>query len=508
MNLWTRKVICISALIALGLPESRAESPDWALVHDVTVRGLRRLYSLEIDQALQTFDSVSRIAPGDPRGPFFSSMVHFYLYSLNREEKDFSAFIETSENVIGVCEQLLDRNERDGPAKFFLGGIYGYRGLAYQTHGSLLNAARDGRKGYLLLEEAVAENPKLYDAQMGFGIFRYLVAKIPRSMRWILNILGFSGDLEGGLHSLRLAADKGTYTRTEAKLFLAQFLFSEGRQDTAVQYLNELRKEYPENTLFTVLYAFWQHRLDNIDEALKAALAAVELNKRKKIQYGEELAYSTLGSVYYTLNDFDKAKKYYGLYMKMTTNDERTMNYSILRAGIASEIAGDRATAVSFYRRMREPNSDRAWDVQHYRRGQELLKRPITEGEILIVRAGNESNQKNYNKAIALYREAAQAAASDQNVRARALYGMAQAQYDTKQFADVLETSNAILSLQPVNELWILPHALFKQGQAHAQLGNLADARQAFEKVRNYDDYEFQDRLESRAQDEINGLGK
>ena len=29
----------------------------------------------------------------------------------------------------------------------------------------------------------------------------------------------------------------GVYTRTEARLYLAQFLFSEGRQDTALQYL-------------------------------------------------------------------------------------------------------------------------------------------------------------------------------------------------------------------------------------------------------------------------------
>jgi tetratricopeptide (TPR) repeat protein len=473
------------------------------------MRGIHQLYSLEVDEAVETFDSVSRMAPGDPRGPFFQSMVHFYLYTLNRDEQELSTFLDRSERVIDVCDGLLDQNASDAKAKFYLGGIYGYRGLAYQTSHSYFRAAQDARKGFMLLEEAVREKPDLYDAHMGFGLFRYLLAKLPKSMRWILSVLGFSGDLQGGLNSLRLAAEKGVYTRTEAKLFLAQFLFAEGRRDTALQYMNELRAEYPENTLFLVLYAFWQHRLDNLDEAMTAARVAIEINDRKKIHYGEELAYSTLGSIYYTLNDFPNASNYYRLYMERTLNNERTPNLTYLRAGLACEIAGDRQTAITFYQRMK-PTDDRQWDSYNYRRGQELLQRPLTEPEILIIKGGNEFSRKRNMCSIELYEEGLEKAGNDVDFQLRALYGIQQAQFESGMLLEAVETAHklfaAVSAEKPLNEMWIVPHAWFKLGQTYARMGKMDDARAAFESVGEFDNYDFQDHLEAQVKDAMQSL--
>jgi tetratricopeptide (TPR) repeat protein len=495
-------------VIVLGVHSTAwSATTDWSHVHNLTMKGINRLYSLELDEAMHVFDSVRTLAPGDPRGPFFQSMVHFYRYSLNRDQAELATFFEKSESVISICEDILDRNENDARTKFYLGGIYGYRGLAHQTSNSMLKAAQDGRRGYLLLEEAVIDDPTLYDAQMGFGLFKYLLAKVPRSMKWILSVLGFSGDLEGGLNSIRLAAERGTYTRTEAKLFLAQFLFSEGRRDTAIAYLNELRREYPDNTLFLVLYAFWQHRLNNLDEAMAAATAAVELNKKKKIRYGEELAYSTLGSICFTRNDFSNSAKYYRLYKELGHNDERVPNWTYYRAGLACEIAGDRATAVEFFKRMKEVNDkDRAWDAYYYRRSEELLRRPITEAEILIVKGENEMAQKNYARAVATLTEALARAGNNIDHQARALYGLQQAQFEADSLDVARETSRRLLALTPVNELWIIPHAWYKLGQINAQLGNAAEARKAFMQVRKFDDYDFQGRLEARTEEELKKL--
>lgn len=504
MNRLVNRLLCMLALIFFNTVELYSGSTDWTAVHDLTMRGIHQLYRLEVDSAVQTFDSVSRIAPGDPRGPFFQSMVHFYLYGLNRDEKELATFLSESERVIEICEPLLDQNEQDATTKFYLGGIYGYRGLAYQASGSVLKAARDGRKGYLLLEDAVRENPHLYDAQMGFGLFRYLLAKVPKSMKWILTFLGLDGDLEGGLTSLRLASEKGIYTRTEAKLFLSQFLFSEGRRDSALRYLNELRDEYPENTLFVVLYAAWQQRLHNLDEAMTAARAAIDLNNRKKVRYGEELAYSTLGSIYFTLNDFANASTYYLRYMQKTRNIERTPNQTNLRAGLACEISGDRATALEFYRRTREPDAqNRFWDQNNYRRAQELLRRPLTDAEILIVKGSNESSQKKHVRAIELFRKGFQKAGADTDIQARALYGLQQAQFDADSLAEAIATANQLLALEPVNEVWITPHAWFKLGQTYARQGRIADARAAFSRVDEYDDYDFQERLEAQVNEEV-----
>ncbi len=484
-----------------------ADTVDWDWVHSATLRGIHRLYNLEVDEAMTVFDSVASRAPEDPRGPFFQCLVHYYLYGLNRDEKQLDTFLDKSEQVIEICERLLDRNDKDARVKFFLGGIYGYRGLAYQASGSILKAANNGRKGYFLLEEAVRQDPSLYDAQMGFGLFRYLVAKVPRSMSWVLTILGFEGDVDGGLAMLKRAAEKGLYTRTEAKLYLAQFLFSEGKRDSAIMYLNELRSQYPENTLFTVLYAFWQHRQNNLDEALKAAHAAEELNNRKKIRYGEELAYSTLGSIYFTLNEFGLSNKYFKLYMQHTKNDQRSPNRTIYRAGLAAELAGDRQTALSYYKRMKDiDDRDRAWETFFFNRAQELMTRPLTEAEGFVVRGDNALSRNEYAKALEFYSQALAKPPDGSDARLKALYGIMQANYEMKKYEAVVAQSEQVLALEPKSERWIVPHALFKSGQAMAQLQRPNEAKQFFERARKYKDYDFQDRLQSRVEEELKKL--
>jgi hypothetical protein len=121
---------------------------DWAKVHDLTVRGIDELYNLQMDEAKLTFDEVIRMAPDDPRGYFFKSMIHFWTFTINKDEKEFDKFFALTDRVIVICDKLLDVNEDDVYSTFFLGGAYGYRGIAYQRNGSLLKAAWDGRKGY------------------------------------------------------------------------------------------------------------------------------------------------------------------------------------------------------------------------------------------------------------------------------------------------------------------------------------------------------------------------
>jgi tetratricopeptide (TPR) repeat protein len=191
----------------------------------------------------------------------------------------------------------------------------------------------------------------------------------------------------------------------------------------------------------------------------------------------------------------------------MTHNDDRTPAFTFLRAGLACEIAGDRATAVEFYRRMKEPDErDRLWDTPNYRRGQELLKHPITPAEVLITMAANESVQNHPDSALALYRKGFEKAGANPDLQARALYGILQVSFDRDSLASALETGQKLVPLNPVNETWVLPHTWFKLGQTYARLGKTAEARAALKKVEDYDDYDYQERLERQAKKELDKL--
>ncbi|MBP1655483.1 MAG: Tetratricopeptide 2 repeat protein [Bacteroidetes bacterium] len=508
-----RVIVLLIVLGTLAVPvHTRAADPgsiDWALVHEITNRGIDRFYRLETDAAIQRFDSVARMAPEDPRGYFFKSIVHFSLYALERDKRHFDAFMKQSDYVISVCEQLLENNEHDAMAKFYLGGIYGYRGMLWQTEGSLVKAVTEGRKGYLYLEEAVEERPDLYDAHMGFGLFRYLVAKAPRSLHWMMKLLGITPDREGGLQMLKTAAEKGIYTRNEARLYLAQFLFSEHRQDEAFAYINQLCTEYPENSLFLMLRASWYQRTGQLDEAMADALKAMERNSRRPIRFVENILHSTLGSIYYSRNDFANSQKHYALYSDSGQNSQSAWSRTWYRIGVAHELNGDRNAAVAAFARARKDNE--MWGpmaAYYYRRAQYSLRHPISGAEADIIRAENEMNVKAYDSAFRLYTAAVASSGNDIEIRSRALLGLMQLQYELKRYQDVEETSKQLLALRPAEERWVLPHGYFTLGQAYAQTGRSAEARKAFEMVDEFDDYDYQDRLESRVEDALEKLEK
>jgi tetratricopeptide (TPR) repeat protein len=497
------KMIMLAFALSLPLANLTAQAIDWTEVHNKTIRGIDLLYNFELDAAARTFDSVSQQAPGDPRGHFFGSMVIFWRSTLTGNKQEYERFIDVSDRVIEVCEDLLDRNPRDAKARFYLGGIMGYRGMAHQSNGSIIKAVKEGKVGYEYLEDAVRLDSTLYDAKMGFGLFKYLIAKIPKSLRWIINLVGFSGDLEGGLKLLQEAADHGLYTKGEASLYLAQFLFNEHRYDEAFAYLTPLLKDYPDNALFQVLAANWNLRMNKPDEALVAARKAADINKRKTVRYAEEVVYSTLGGIYYSKNDFSNASDNYALYLQKMSNPERTSNWIYYRAGVSCEMAGDRAKATDAYRRMRKVNDkDRASDTYYYRRGQGLLQKPMSDAEKILTRAANDQARKEYDSARRLLLEALPMTQDDPDLRLRVLYALQQLAFDQNQYDEVLTLASQIFAVTPQNDLWIIPHALLRQGQALAKMGKTDAAARAFDRAVEYDDYDFQSSLEARIEDE------
>ncbi|MBI2619085.1 MAG: DUF3808 domain-containing protein [Ignavibacteriales bacterium] len=492
-------------ILAVVIP-CRAD-PDWEKVHRITIQGIDRLFNLDFQLAEQSFDEVIKMAPGDPRGYFFKSMIHYWVFNLTLDESAFEKFFDLSEKVIDVCSTVLKSDENNGMAKFYLGGIYGYRGLAHQRNGSLLSAVWDGRKGYGYLEEAATQNAGVYDAQMGFGLFKYLVARVPKSFRWILNILGFSGDREGGLAAIKLAADKGIYATNEAAFFYAQFSYLEEREEEAYRYLQRLLDKYPHNTLFLITYAQWEFRKNNLDNAMAAAEKAVEINNRRAIKVGDEFAFFVLGNFYFAQNDFEKAAKNMELAIRRTERREGVFNAVYYRLGLAYELLGQRAKAVETYRKTAKADrEDNPWQYHNYRLARKRIVLPLDSVDITTLKATNATALKEFDRAIGLFEEIVDHPTASNDQKALALYGLSGAFLEKESLDEALRIANRLLTISPSQEQWIIPHGLLRRGIILQKLGREAEARKDFERVDDFDGYDFQDRLETRAEEEIRKL--
>ena len=500
--LWTLCLLLFSSIL-------HAQSVDWTRVHHLTIQGIDQLYSLEVDSAERSFDEVIRMAPGDPRGWFFKSIVHFYVYQLSKDETAYQRFFALSETVIEKAESLVDQNPKDLNAKFYLGGIYGYRGMAYQRHGRDLSAVWDGQKGYSLLREASIGPNFSVDAQLGFGLFSYLIAKIPRSLAWVLTIIGFPGDQEGGLAMMKNAADRGIYTRTEAAFFYAQFCFFEDRYDEAEKYIRLVMDRYPTNSLFLVTYASWQLRRDQIDSAIAIGERAIAVNEKAQVRIGDEYAHSTLASAYFAKGKFQEASGHWEQYIDRSENKENVGNYVYYRLGICYELAGDRQRAITTWNSMlKSTDEDRPWDSVYWRRAQLFIDAPMSSVDIALIAASNEAQRGRRDRALAIYRAAAKEAEHDVERRAQALYGVAQSAYQCDDDRTVMDVVAEIVRLRPRREEWVIPHALLILGRAQSRQGLIDEAKRTFEQALSYEDYDWEANVRGRVEREVEKLEK
>lgn len=503
LSLDTRQFSCIVLLFLALLSPAFGQSVDWARVHARTLDGINKLYNLDIDGAGQSFDQVIAEAPNDPRGWFFKSMVEFYVYQLTQDQTAYTRFFELSETVIDKAEAFQEKNPQDPTAKFYLGGIYGYRGLAYQRNGNIVSAVWDGRKGYSFLKEAATGPRFSVDAQMGFGLFSYLISRIPRTFSWMLGIIGFSGDREGGLAMVRSAAENGVYTRTEASFYYATFCFFEERYDEAYASLRRLIAVYPNNALFLTTLASWELRRDHIDEAIAAGERSIAIAERLNLKVGDDLVYSTLASAYYARNDFARAAEKWEISVSRTENGRNLTNNVYYRLGIAYEITGRRDRAIATWNRMNRTNDmDKPWESVYWRRAQLLIANPMTASDIAVVVAANLAQSGQWASARDVYARAIELAGNDQDRRAVAQYNYSNASLQCSDDATVITLVPEILRLHLRTESWVAPHALFVLGQAYARANRTDEARRAFDQALGFSKYDWEVNLRGRIERE------
>jgi len=119
-------------------------------------------------------------------------------------------------------------------------------GNLYQ--GSYVVAYRDGKKAYKLLQQCVAEEPRLYNAYVGLGTFEYESGRLAGVLQYVLDL---HGDVDYGLGLLKTCEQKASYAAPSALMHLARIYTSEV-PDAALSrlYLKKLYSRYPRNAGF------------------------------------------------------------------------------------------------------------------------------------------------------------------------------------------------------------------------------------------------------------------
>ena len=282
-------------------------SQDFGQVHKLVKEGIDATYNIDFNTALSRFQQAKSIAPNDLRGPFFESTVYFWKAMLTKNRTDYETYLNLSDNIIERTSSIIDKNENDLDAQFYMGWTYTIRAfLVYTIDKNMLKAASDIKDGNKALIFVVEKNSNYYDAYLGLGVYNYMISMIPRKLQWLTSILGYSGDKEEGKKQLMIASDKGTYTNTEAKFYLTLLSWREENYPVAEDYAKQLTESHPRSPAIWMVWGLLLSQQDKSKEAIEAYNKALEFNKGKESDIVYKSCYGALSTAYFRMNDFRK----------------------------------------------------------------------------------------------------------------------------------------------------------------------------------------------------------
>lgn len=483
-------------LITTSASAQQQKQIDWGKVHTLTVAAIDSMYSLRFAAAEKLCDEVITMAPGDPRGHFFKAIGAYYQYVIARSSDSkngsYDRFMRLTQNVVKVCERLLDKNENDSKSMHYLGGILGYRGLAKFTNDELTSAIWDGKKGFDYLERAVEADTSNYDAKMGLGLFNYMISNAPSYVKPALALGGLSGDRIAGLKLLEAAAAKGIYTQTEAKSWLADFYTSEENTTRANYHLSAIVKKYPAN--------WWYHQRLGwlmLNQLRKAPEAIEQFALVKELAIADNKPASVInasyqmGVAYFYLGDFEKAMQNFRPLLADTTYGfDNAANYY---AGVITEIKGNRQEALAFYTKAGATGN-----------APELLKQPMTRYDIAAQKVDNYFRAGRYDDAISTAETTlADPGLPHDDTQAQLLYTSGRAYHEKGNFAKAQSQYEKALGLSIKESPWLLPFTCYRCGQSCAKAGNTGKAKELFEKALDYDEFPQKEYLRRRVKIEL-----
>lgn len=349
-----------------------SQNYNW-VKHDSLVKaGINQIYSIEFDKADRTFDKIEKEYPTHPSGKFFKAMTTWWriLLDLDNESMD-DKFYDQLEDCIDMCDDILDKNERNVDAMFFKGGSLGFRGQLLAIRESWFKAALDGKDGLSLVFKSYEVDPKNVDVQLGFGIYHYYADVIPKKYPVVKPFMIFfpKGDKEKGLKELEYVALNGRYTLVESRHFLQKLYFQfEENMEESRRWGRALLRDFPNNPNFQKYYGLTFVKENNYSEAVKtfrdifykSEKGLPGYNKR----YKREASYY-IGQEFKNRNVADSAAFFFEISEKLSReldkeNESGFLINTVLYLGQLYDLLGNRDKAVKYYNevlRLKERNN-------------------------------------------------------------------------------------------------------------------------------------------------------
>jgi tetratricopeptide (TPR) repeat protein len=281
-------IVCLLGLALLAVPTGASKL---SLPPDVPAT-LDKIYSFDLDGALQSARRMEEERPGHPLGYLLETEVLWWKIWCESAEFKYGMtdarrrakldadqrYFQLAAKVSSLAEAQIKRQET-AEMQFYAGMADAAAARLYALRGENRNAARAGVRGREHLLRSRSLDPALADASMGLGLYNYYVdtlSAIAKIMRFFMGIPG--GSKQDGIRLLEHAIADGELTSSLARFYLALNLHRyDQRYEKALALIGPLTDKYPTNPLFQLARGDLFAKLGRKEQALACYRAAAGL---------------------------------------------------------------------------------------------------------------------------------------------------------------------------------------------------------------------------------------
>jgi tetratricopeptide (TPR) repeat protein len=302
-------ILCLVFLAGLLCAASAAAGDltmESSQVDSIIMRGMDLVHADSTDQAVDEFKKLIDIFPNDPIGYFYVSASIQTMMDDYRNYSYQDEFNKYMDLAIKTAEAKSKQKHLTAEDYLYLGGAVGYRGIHKALTGNWPGAFVDGLKAKGYLEDALKLDPKLYDVYYGLGSYHFWKSLKSRIFWWLPFV---ADNRQMGIDMIKLAIEKGKFSRDDAQLALARIWVENKEYDKAFAQIKMLQKKHLEKPY--LLWLLGQAQRDNqmYDGAIQTYQQLLEVLKSSSYYApaGEVECRYDLALTYYDKRDLDHA---------------------------------------------------------------------------------------------------------------------------------------------------------------------------------------------------------
>ncbi|MCB0278870.1 MAG: hypothetical protein KDD94_05175, partial [Calditrichaeota bacterium] len=240
----------IAFLLALQISLSQEITERSQLTRSIE----REIFFYRFDDAVTILNQHKQLV-NSYRYSLYKAVIYFFRYFADQPDSRNKSYMDSL--IVPLQKTLRDEDKikagNNSDDMLMLGGAYGFIGMAEYVKKNRYTALKMADDAREILEELLEKDSAAYDAYFGIGIYNHALSQPPAILRFILSILGYSGDYETGIKQLKIVADKGKETKVQSILYLINHALFE---DDHYKNIDPVFNDFPDDLKQSPMYCY------------------------------------------------------------------------------------------------------------------------------------------------------------------------------------------------------------------------------------------------------------